>query len=268
MSSLFLTIDAIIFSVAIKIPHHVAIIPDGNRRWATAHGLPSLEGHRRGFNRVVPLVKAARKLGIHTLTLWAFSTENWNRAPEEIQYLMKLYEKLIDGNLAEAKKEGARIYHLGRKDRIPLNLRSKIERAENETRGNQKYVLNIALDYGGQDEILRATEKIVAAVEAKQMTVKDLWNIDDRHPGEHPYYDFHHFLDTGYQPYPYPDLIIRTSGEQRLSGFLSWQAAYAELYFEEGHFPDFTTEKLKIALEEYARRHRRFGGNDKETAKI
>ncbi|MEK7610958.1 MAG: polyprenyl diphosphate synthase [Patescibacteria group bacterium] len=245
------------------IPHHIAIIPDGNRRWAKQNGLPAFEGHRQGFNQVVPLIQAARKMGIHTLTLWAFSTENWNRDRAEIDYLMKLYVKLIDTNLKQAKKEGARIYHLGRKDRLPETLVNKIIRAENGTAKNTKYVLNIALDYGGQDEILRATEKIVKAINDKKIIVEDLWKTESNHPGSPPLYLYRRFLDTRLQPYPYPDLIIRTSGEQRLSGLLSWQAAYAELYFEKDHFPDFTPEKLKTAIEAYSQRQRRFGGNAK-----
>lgn len=246
----------------IKIPRHIALIPDGNRRWAKANGLPAFEGHRRGFARVVPLVRATRDFGIHTLTLWAFSTENWNRSPEEITYLMKLYESLIDENLAEAKKEGARIYHLGRKERIPESLAKKIRQAEEETKDNKKYVLNVALDYGGQDEILRATEKIAAAVSKGKITTEKLHQIDRGGAHDQPYYFYRFFLDTGDQPYPYPDLIIRTSGEQRLSGLMSWQSAYAELYFERNHFPDFTPEKLRTAILDYSQRERRFGGNN------
>lgn len=245
-----------------KIPHHLAIIPDGNRRWARARGLPAFEGHRQGFARVVPLVRAARDFGVHTLTLWAFSTENWNRSPEEINYLMKLYESLIEDNLAEAKKEQARIYHLGRKDRLPTTLRQKIEKAENETRAYQKHVLNVALDYGGQDELLRATEKIIKAAQKGELTVAQLRQIDRGQINEQPYYFYRFFLDTKDQPYPYPDLIIRTSGEQRLSGLMSWQSAYAELYFEKDHFPDFTPEKLRAAILDYSQRERRFGGNN------
>lgn len=245
------------------IPHHIAVIPDGNRRWAKQNGLPAFEGHRQGFNRVVPLIRAAREIGIHTLTLWAFSTENWNRDRTEIDYLMELYEKLVDKNLAEAKKEGARIYHLGRKDRLPKSLVEKIIKAEKETENNAKYVLNIALDYGGQDEILRATEKIVKDILDNKIKVDDLWKKENQDPQSQPLYFYRRFLDTGGQPFPYPDLIIRTSGEQRLSGLLSWQAAYAELYFENGHFPDFTPDKLKTAIEAYSQRQRRFGGNAK-----
>lgn len=226
----------------VVVPHHVAIIPDGNRRWARERGLPAFEGHRRGFEITPKLVRAARELGIHTLTIWAFSTENWNRSETEVKYLMKMYEWFIGKHLAEAKKEGARIYHLGRKDRIPKRLAEKMARAEGETADNDKYVLNIALDYGGHDEILRAIGRMNGE---KKLT-------EDK---------FAEYLDTRGQPHPDPDLIIRTSGEQRTSGLFSWQAAYAEFYFEPDHFPDFSPKKLREAIIDYAQRGRRFGGN-------
>jgi len=226
----------------VVVPHHVAIIPDGNRRWARERGLPTLEGHRRGFTITPKLVRAARQLGIHTLTIWAFSTENWNRSEKEVKYLMKMYEWFIDKHLREAEKEGARVYHLGRKDRIPTGLAKKLAEAEERTRQNEKYVLNIALDYGGHDEILRAIGRMNGE---KKLT-------EDK---------FADYLDTAGQPYPDPDLVIRTSGEQRTSGLFSWQAAYAEFYFEPGHFPDFSPKKLREAIIDYGQRGRRFGGN-------
>lgn len=222
----------------INIPHHVAIIPDGNRRWARARNRDTLFGHRAGFDRAVELAKAARNLGIHTLSFWAFSTENWDRSPREISYLMRLYKAMIDKYLDDARKEGVRIIHLGRKDRIPKTLVKKIAQAEEETKHNKKYVLNICLDYGGHDEIMRAMRS------AKKET-----------------YDLSQLLDTKGQPYPLVDLLIRTSGEQRTSGMLLWQSAYAELYWEQAHFPDFTPEKLECALLDYSRRRRRFGGD-------
>jgi len=222
----------------------LVIIPDGNRRWARKRGLPTFEGHRRGFDVAVEIWRAARKLDIHTLTLWAFSTENWQRTKKEVSYLMKLYETMIDKFLKEAKKNKTKIIHLGRKDRIPLNLRRKIEKAEKETRNYQRYILNIALDYGGRDEILRAIKKMQNEKGKRQNLTQE---------------DFSRFLDTAGQPYPEPDLIIRTSGEKRISGFLLWQSAYSEFYFEPSYFPDFTPEKLKKAIKEYSKRERRFG---------
>jgi undecaprenyl diphosphate synthase len=232
-----------------KVPDHVAIIPDGNRRWARSKGLPTFEGHRCGFNTAVKLARAARKWGIHTFTLWGFSTENWDRAKEEISYLMKLYEKLVDIYLKEAKKDKVKIVHLGRKDRIPKFLLKKIIQAEEETKDNTKYIANLAIDYGGRDEIIRATKKIIdAGIKPEKIDEKLIES----------------YLDTHDQLYPNVDLLIRTSGEQRTSSLLSWQAGYAEIYWLNEHFPDFTPEKLREAILDYSRRRRRFGGNDAE----
>lgn len=256
LGSIFMETEA-----ANNLPNHIAIIPDGNRRWAKERGLPAFEGHRRGFNAASKIIRAARDLGIHTLTLWAFSTENWNRTKEEISYLMQLYEKFVDQNLEEAIKEGGRIYHLGRIDRIPDTLRKKLENAVERTRTNTKNILNVALDYGGQDEILRAVQKVVQDVRAGKITLEKISEVVGKYKGKYPYYIFKNYLDTSDQPYPYPDLIIRTSNEKRLSGLMSWQACYAEIYWEPSHFPDFTPEKLKAAIEDYGKRERRFGGN-------
>lgn len=240
-------INKIVLPRGTKVPDHLGIIPDGNRRWARARGLYTLEGHRRGFERAVELSRAARDLGIHTVTLWGFSTENWDRSKKEINYLMRLYEKLIDDYLKEAQKDGIRIIHLGRKDRIPKFLLKKITFAEKSTKENKKYIMNIAIDYGGQDDILRATKEIVKEGVKPEQISKEL---------------FEKYLDTKDQPYPYLDLIVRSSGEQRTSGFLLWQSAYAETYWLDCHFPDFTPERLKEILLDYSRRRRRFGGND------
>jgi len=237
------------FPKGTKVPDHVAIIPDGNRRWARARGLHTLEGHRRGFEAAVKIAKAARQMGIHTATLWGFSTENWDRTEKEISYLMVLYKKLIDDYLKEANKDGVRIYHLGRKDRLPKSLIKKISYAEESTKNNKKYIANIAIDYGGQDDILRAVKKIIQANVKPEDITPQL---------------FTSYTDLVGQPYPYIDLMIRTSGEQRTSGFLLWQSAYTEYYWENDHFPDFTPEKLRLAVIDYSRRRRRFGGNDVE----
>ncbi len=237
---------------------HVAIIPDGNRRWAKDHHLPSLMGHRRGFDRAVEIGRTARDMGIHTLTLWGFSTENWNRSRSEVNYLMGIFESMFDKHLEEAKKNETRIYHLGRKDRLPKSLLQKITEAEQETRSFTRHVFNIALDYGGHDEILRAIVKAVADSKGK---AEDYFQSRGKYHDKYPYYAFKDHLDTGDQPYPYPDLIIRTSGEYRLSGYLLWQSAYSELYFEKVHFPDFTPDRFKRAILEYSNRKRRFGGN-------
>ena len=240
---------ASLFPKGTKVPDHIAIIPDGNRRWARARGLHTLQGHKKGFDAAVKVSRAARDFGVHTITLWGFSTENWDRTKEEINYLMRLYAKLIDDYLKEAKKDNVRIVHLGRKDRLPQSLLKKINYAEETTKDNSKYIMNIAIDYGGQDDIIRATRGMIRDGVAPEKVDKKL---------------FEKYLDTKDQPYPYLDLIIRTSGEQRTSGFLLWQSAYSEMYWENDHFPDFTAEKLKAAILDYSRRRRRFGGNDAE----
>ncbi|MBI4089630.1 MAG: di-trans,poly-cis-decaprenylcistransferase [Candidatus Levybacteria bacterium] len=225
-------------------PNHIAIIPDGNRRWAREHNLPTFEGHKKGFEVAIKIGRKIRSLGVHTLTMWAFSTENWNRTKEEVNYLMKMYEAFIEKNLKEALKEKIRIIHLGRKDRISKKLLERIQDSEEKTKGFKNYVLNIALDYGGRDEITRAIEKI----KNEKLKMKNLTEEA-----------ISQFLDTANQPYPNPDLIIRTSGEQRTSGLMIWQAAYAEYIFLNKHFPDLKDEDIELAVEEFAQRQRRFG---------
>lgn len=222
---------------SLTIPNHIAIIPDGNRRWAKEHGLPSFEGHRKGFDVAVKIGRKIRSMGINTMTMWAFSTENWNRTKDEVNYLMKMYEIFVEKNLKEALKEKIRIIHIGRKDRIPKSLLEKLKKSEEKTKDFNDYILNIALDYGGRDEIIRAIKKATSINEG----------------------NFNQFLDTANQPYPNPDLIIRTSGEQRTSGLMIWQAAYAEYIFLKKHFPDLKDEDIELAVKEYASRQRRFG---------
>ena len=245
----------------IEPPQHVAIIPDGNRRWAKAKRLPTFIGHKRGFDAAMKLVRAGREMGIHTMTLWAFSTENWSRTKKEVNYLMKLYMDMIDKNLEEAHEFESKIVHLGRKDRIQKKLLDKITNAEEETKKYKKYILNVALDYGGQDELLRAFEKFVAEIRNPKSEIRNLFKEVGKYHNKYPIFKFSEYLDTGGQPYPYPDLVIRTSGEQRTSGLLVWQAAYSEFYFEKKSFPDFTPERFRKAIVEYSGRSRRFGGN-------
>lgn len=264
------------------MPDHVAIIPDGNRRWARARGKHTFFGHKRGFDLVPKLVRMSRDLGIHTTTLWAFSTENWNRSREEIAYLMKMYEGMIKKKLREAHKDKAKIVHLGRKDRIPKSLLKAIANAEEETRDYKDFILNVALDYGGHDEINRAITRLVSELmdkktEKQKMThpssmsrspfsrrdnVRPWEEIVGKYGGKYPIYGLANYMDTAGQPYPFPDLMIRTSGEHRTSGLLTWQSAYTEFYFAEVHFPDFDVDQFAIALREFSRRRRRFGGND------
>jgi undecaprenyl diphosphate synthase len=242
-----MTREEILLPAGTKVPDHIALILDGNRRWARARKLPVWEGHRAGFEAGMKVAKAARSFGVHTFTVWGFSTENWDRSAEEISYLMTLYRKMVDEVRKEAKKEGIRFVHLGRKDRFPADLVKYIGEVEEETKNNDKHVFNVALDYGGRDEIVRAINKLLAAGETR---------VDEK--------TFAKYLDTGDQPYPYVDLFIRTSGEQRTSGLLPWQMTYAEFYWELDHLPDMTPEKLREAIIDFSRRRRRFGGNDKE----
>lgn len=227
-----------------NIPNHVAIIPDGNRRWAKEKSLPTQEGHKKGYQQGIEIGRRARKMGIKVLTLWAFSTENWGRSKEEVSYLMNIYNIIIDQYLKEALKEEIRIIHLGRKDRINRTLLKKITDAEEKTKKFNKYYLAIALDYGGQDEILRAVNKIRNA----QSVIDDL-SINQ----------FSKFLDTKDLPFPNPDLIIRPGGENRLSGFMLWQSQYSELFFIKKYFPDFTPNDFETCVKEYMKRQRRFG---------
>ncbi len=227
-----------------NIPHHVAIIPDGNRRWAKERGLPTFEGHKRGYRVAIDIGKKARQMGIKVVTFWAFSTENWDRTSREVGYLMKIYEGLVDQYLKEALKEEIRIIHLGRKDRITKILRQKLDNAEKRTAHFSKYYLGVALDYGGRDDVVRAIRKISNF----QFPIS---KVDEDNLGQ--------FLDTKDLPYPDPDLIIRPGGEQRISGLMIWQAAYAEYIFLNKYFPDFTPQDFENCITEYSARQRRFG---------
>lgn len=247
-----------------NIPKHIAIIPDGNRRWARARGFPPFEGHRRGFEITPEIARAARQMGVHTLTIWAFSTENWRRTKQEVAYLMKMYEWFIEQHLNECLRDEVKIVHLGRKDRIPGSLRLKIVNAEEQTAQFSRNILNVGLDYGGHDEILRAVEKILQDIRIGKVTAEKLKEVVGFYHDEYPYYYFKEYLDTHDQPYPYPDLVIRTSNEQRTSGLLPLQIVYAEYYWEKDHFPDFTPQKLRAAILDYSARSRRFGGEHKK----
>ena len=224
---------------SINIPKHVAIIPDGNRRWAKARGLPSFEGHRRGFSVLSKIAKKAREIGVKVFTVWAFSTENWNRSEKEVNYLMDMYEKWIDENLKTAIRDKIRIIHLGRKDRIRKSLLKKLSDTESKTKKFNKSYLCIALDYGGKDEILRAIKKIKNK------------NLEEN--------EFNKYLDTKDLPYPKIDCVIRTSGEFRSSGFMLWQSAYSEYIVVKKHLPDFSVQDFEKCIGIYSKRIRRFG---------
>ena len=225
-----------------KIPHHLAIIMDGNRRWARERNLPSLEGHRRGYEKLKEIAELCFKKGIGILTVFAFSTENWNRSKNEISYLMKLLKKAINESLEMFDKDNIKIKVSGRLGELSYDLQKAILNTVEATRNNTKGVLNLALNYGGRIEIIDAVKRIIAQKISAE-------KIDEKVIQENLYAN--DLID--------PDLIIRTSGEQRLSGFLLWQSAYSELYFTPKYWPDFTERDLDKALEEYSKRERRFG---------
>ena len=223
-----------------ELAHAVAIIMDGNGRWATAHGVSVADGHRAGSRALRPVVETAIDLGIESLAVYAFSTENWTRSPDEVGALMEIFGETIDRELHDLAREGVHTSFLGRRDRAPVWLQEKMAELERATEHERRLLLWIAFDYGGRAEIVEAARR--AAVSGAE--------LDEA--------SFEGFL---YAPeMPDPDLVIRTSGEQRVSNFLLWQSAYAEYVFTETLWPDFGPEELRAAIEEYASRRRRFGG--------
>jgi undecaprenyl diphosphate synthase len=227
-------------------PDHVAIIMDGNGRWAKRRKLPRLEGHRQGAKSVRRTVEFCRRNGIEFLTLYAFSTENWRRPRSEVAGLMKLLSQFIDSELNELHANNIRVRTIGDLGRLPTELIVKIRNAVEKTRDNQEMTLNIALSYGGRQDIISASLKIAASIQSKALTKEDIT--------EELYSEF---LDT--QGLPDPDLLIRTGGEMRISNFLLWQLAYAELYFTPVLWPDFDDDTFMEAINVYRSRQRRFG---------
>jgi undecaprenyl diphosphate synthase len=230
-----------------NVPRHVAIIMDGNGRWAIGRGLSRTEGHRRGMEAVRVAVETSRELGVSYLTLFSFSSENWSRPPLEVQFLFGLLRLFIQRDLAELHRNGVRVTVIGDRVRLTPDIRSLLDKAETLTRDNTGLRLVIAFNYGARDEIARAVRRIGEEVAAGRLSPAA---IDENTIESH--------LDTAGMPDP--DLVIRTSGEMRLSNFLLWQAAYAELVFVPAFWPDFDREAYLRAVEEYARRARRFGG--------
>lgn len=215
---------------------------DGNGRWAKARGLPRLAGHRAGTENLRRILTACVEFGIKTLTIWAFSTENWRRPEEEVRGLMDIVEQVIDRELNELHKNGVRLRHIGRLEGISSHLQQKVRNAIEFTKNNEKLTLNIAFNYGGKAEILDAIKRIIADGVRPDEVDEDL---------------VARYLYTAGQPDP--DMIIRTGAESRISNFMLWQGAYAEWYFSPVLWPDFDKEELRKALEDYARRERRFG---------
>jgi undecaprenyl diphosphate synthase len=223
-------------------PTHIAIIMDGNGRWAAARGLPRLEGHRAGTENLRQIIRACVDFGVKYLTLYAFSTENWGRPKEEVNGLLTILESVIDRELKELNAEGVRIVHLGRLEVMPKKVREKVRHSMEVTRDNDRLVLNIAWNYGGRDEILYAIQQIIKeGIPAESITEEAVTQ---------------HLFTHGS---PDPDLIIRTSGEMRVSNFLIWQSAYSEWYFTPTLWPDFNKEELGKAIEDFSHRKRRFG---------
>jgi undecaprenyl diphosphate synthase len=228
-------------------PRHVAIIMDGNGRWAAARGLPRVEGHRRGVEALRRTVRAAGDLGIEYLTIFSFSSENWSRPPAEIRELMTLLRRFIRNDLAELHANGVKVRVIGERENLDSEIRRLLEEAEDLTRGNANLTLIVAFNYGARAEIARAAQRMAAAVAAGDLAVSAI--TADKLAS---------YLDA--PDLPDPDLIIRTSGEQRLSNFLLWQAAYSELVFVPTYWPDFDRAALESAITEFCRRERRFGG--------
>lgn len=230
-----------------KPPAHVAIIMDGNGRWAKGRGLPRSEGHRQGTENLRQIIRASVEFGVRILTIYAFSTENWSRPRREVMLLMRILEMVIDRELRELNDEGVQIRHIGELDGIEPRLARKVQDACDYTRHNQRLILNVAFNYGGRDEIVRALQGIIRdGIPAERITER---TISD-------------YLYTS--DLPDPDLIIRTSGECRLSNFLIWQGAYSEIYTTPIYWPDFDRREYHQALVEYGNRRRRFGKTDEQ----
>ncbi len=226
-----------------RIPTHVAIIMDGNGRWAAEHGLPRLAGHRAGTENVRRVIRAAGKEGIQYLTLYAFSTENWTRPEDEVKGLLNLLAEFLDREIMNLHKEGARLLHIGHLDRLGPMLEKKVRDAIELTKNNTTINVVLAFNYGGRDEIVNAVQKLVSnGVVAEEVNEELLSN---------------YMFTAGI---PDPDLIIRTSGELRTSNFLVWQSVYAEWAFPQIYWPDFSDTDLHNILVDYAKRERRFGG--------
>jgi undecaprenyl diphosphate synthase len=243
--------DSLSNTPADKIPHHVAIIMDGNGRWAISRGLPRLAGHRAGTENLRRIIRASVEFGVKYLTIYAFSTENWGRPPEEVRGLMRILEDVIDKELGELHQEGVQLRHIGRLERLDPKIQAKVLKAIELTKANDRLVLNVAFNYGGRDEIVNAIQHMIEdGVSADE--------VNDDLVSQYMY-------TAGV---PDPDLIIRTSGELRVSNFLIWQAAYSEWYITPTYWPDFNREEYHRALEAFAQRDRRYGGVTESVSKV
>lgn len=234
----------------IKVPNHVAIIMDGNGRWAKKRFLPRIAGHKEGMNTVKKITIAASDLGVKVLTLYAFSTENWSRPQSEVSYLMGLPSKFFDTFVPDLIKNNVKVVVLGDVSQLPDNTRIAVRNAINDTSSCTGMILAFALNYGARQDILNAVNYLIEHHQGESVSFQELSQS----------------LSTGVlAPYNDPDLVIRTSGEQRLSNFLSYESAYSELYFTDTKWPDFTAQDLIEAFNDYSSRQRRFGGITEET---
>ena len=225
-----------------RLPQHVAIIMDGNGRWALSRGLPRLAGHKAGTENLRRIIRSTVEFGVQYLTIYAFSTENWGRPPDEVKGLMYILQDVIDHELNELHKEGVQLRHIGRLEKLNPRIQKKVLKAIELTKNNDRLILNVAFNYSGRDEIVYAIQQIInAGISSKDVT-DEMVNK--------------HLFTAGI---PDPDLIIRTSGELRLSNFLIWQAAYSEWYISPQYWPDFDKEEYRRALESFASRDRRYG---------
>lgn len=226
-----------------RIPLHIAIIPDGNRRWAISKGLKKVEGYSKiDYDHLEKLLLEAKKFGTKYVSLWLFSTENWKRPKIEVNFLFNHFLENLDKLLEGSIKNKTRIKHFGRKDRLPKKLVEALENLETKTSNFDDFTVILCIDYGGRDEIIRAINNAIKS---------EVKHIDENNISK--------FLDS--KDFPDPDLIIRTSGEKRLSGFMPYQSAYSELYFTNIHFPDFGPVQLRESIIDFSKRKRRFGGN-------
>jgi len=229
-----------------RLPRHVAVIMDGNGRWAQRRSLPRIMGHRRGVDTLKKLLRTCNDWGIGALTAYAFSTENWGRPHTEVDFLMTLFERVLRQELAEMDKEGVRIQFVGHLESLPASLQTEIDRAVEQTRNNPGIRFTVATNYGGRQEIVQACQAIATQVQLGKLAPEE---IDENLFSRHLY-------TAGSAD---PDLLIRTSGEMRISNFLLWQLAYAELYVTDTLWPDFDLAEFQQALSDYQQRHRRFG---------
>lgn len=231
-----------------NVLEHIAIIMDGNGRWALSRGLPRTAGHKKGAEKVLEISKAAKDMGIKFLTIYAFSTENWKRSKDEVDTLMNLLRDYLAKDFQKLNEEDVRIRFIGEREMLPADIVADMERLEKVTSDNKAATLQIALSYGGRAEIVEAAKKTALKIKNGDMLLKE---IDEKT-----------FADMLYtKDVPDPDILIRTSGEQRLSNFLLWQLAYAEFFFTKTYWPDFTPEELRQIIESYQRRERRYGQN-------